>query len=172
MPLAQQFLGQWPGAPFKPGVEILVRAVADAGVVDPNALAAAPAQQVVDRPAVVLAQNIPQRHIHGADRARLAAAVAEEIDRREHVVPVALDIERAAPDQQRREDIVDDGADGARHIEGFAETDQAFVGVDAQPHGIGLLVDPDRLKAGDFHPNLAVQKSDRVLHCKLLIANC
>ena len=73
-------------------------------------------------------------------------------------MPVALDIERAAPDQQRCEDIVDDGADSARHVESFAKTDQALVGMDAQPHRIGLLVDPDRLKPGDFHPNLSVQK--------------
>src|SRR5687767_2440875 len=104
-------------------MKILVRAVADAGVVDPNAVAAAPTQQVIDRPAVVLAQNVPQRNIHSADRAGFAAAVAEEVDRREHIVPEALDIERATSDQQRRKNIVDDGADGTWHIESFAETD-------------------------------------------------
>ena len=64
------------------------------------------------------------------------------------------------------------GADLGRTEEGFAETDQACIGVDAQPHGIGLLINPDRLKPSDFHPNLAVQKRTRTLHCKLLIANC
>src|SRR6478736_443670 len=34
---AQQLLGQRAGTPFKPGVKILVWAVADAGVVDSNA---------------------------------------------------------------------------------------------------------------------------------------
>jgi len=58
---------------------------------------------------------------------------------------------------------VDDGADGARHIERFTETDQPFVGMDAQPHGIGLLIAPNRLKPGDFHPNLSVQKIKKLL---------
>ncbi len=71
-------------------------------------------------------------------------------------MPVALDVERAAADQQRREDIVDDGADRAWDIEGLAKADQAVVGVDAQPHGVGLLVDPDRFEPCDLHLNLAV----------------
>ncbi len=109
--LAEQFGRQIAAVAFRPALVVLVLAVTDAGVVDPDGLAAAPAEQVIDRLARVLAEQVPQGHIHGADGAGLAATIAEEVDGVEHILPVALDIEGAAPEQQVGKHVVHHRAD-------------------------------------------------------------
>src|SRR5690554_939298 len=126
--------------PAGPAVVVLVFAVTDTGVIDPDRVAAATTQQVIDRLACVLPQQIPQGYIYGADGARLAAAIAKEVYRVEHILPVALNIKGAAPDQEIGKDIMHHRADGARHIEGFTQADQAVIGVDAYPGSIRLLI--------------------------------
>ena len=144
-------MGQLTGVAFHPGLGVLVGAVAETGVVDGDAVAAASAEQVVDGLAAVLAGDVPEGDVDGADGARFGAAVAEYVDGGEHGVPVALDVEGAASQQQGSEIVVDEGADGARRVGGLAEADQAVVGVDAEPERVGVAPEPDRLQAGDFH---------------------
>src|SRR5205085_4633513 len=74
--LSQQLLRKLAAMAFEPALEVLMLAVAHTGVVDPNRLAAAAAQQVVDGLAGILSQQVPQRHVHRADRPHLAAAIA------------------------------------------------------------------------------------------------
>ena len=49
--------------------------MAETGVVDGDAVAVASAQQVVERLCGVLAEDVRQRDVHGADGQRLGAAV-------------------------------------------------------------------------------------------------
>jgi len=149
--LAEQLGRQLAAMPVRPPFVVLMFAVADTGIVDPDRLAAAAAEQIVNGLVRVLPQQVPERHVHCADGARLAAAVAEEIDRVEHILPVALDVEGAASQQKVGEHIVHHRADRARHVEGLAQPNQPVVGVDPYPGGIGLFVDPDCLQACDLH---------------------
>src|SRR5579862_5222903 len=131
--LCQQMLCEFAGATFSPQVIVRILSVADAGVVDGYALAIAASQQVVNGLSGVLAQQVPQSDINGGDGAHFRAGEAAEIDQRKKVVPVVLDIDGIAPDQEGREEIVYDCADCARQIVSFAEANQAIIGVDADP---------------------------------------
>ena len=94
--IAQQLGGQFPRAPFAPGMVVLIGAVANACIVDRNPLAITSAQQIVDRLAGGLAHNIPQRHIYRADGARLCPSVTEKVHGGEEIVPMVFNIKRAA----------------------------------------------------------------------------
>ena len=99
----------------------------------------------------VLAGDVPEGDVDGADGTCLGAAVAIGVDGGEHCVPVALDVEGALPQQQGGKLVVDEGADGARRVGGLAQPDQTVVGVDTQPERVRMAPEPDRLQAGDFH---------------------
>ena len=74
-------------------------------VVDPRLVAGLAAEQLVDRHAEVLARDVPERDVDGAERAhdRRAAEVARAVQ----VLPVVLDPQRVLADQVVRE-LVDD----------------------------------------------------------------
>ena len=149
--LAEQVCGELAGAAFHPGASVLVGAVAEAGVVDGDAVAAAAAEEVVDGLAGVLAGDVPEGDVDGADGAGFGAAEAVGVDGGEHGMPVALDVEGILFEEEGGELVVDEGADGAGRVGGLAEADGAVVCVDAQPERVGVAAEADGFEADDFH---------------------
>ena len=126
-------------------------AVAGAGVVHPDPLAATPSEELVERPVDRLAEEIPECEFNRRVSARLdpAAAKAEVTD---HGPGVAIDLERVLPQQVRRNGLVNVSLDRLSAIERFPEPDEPFVGMDPYPEEIGELAKPDSLDRRDFHP--------------------
>src|ERR1039458_6035876 len=110
------------GPPSRPRRIIRVLSVANASVVDGNSITIAATQQVVNRLAGMLPGEVPQSNVDGGDGAHLRARITKEIHQGEHVVPMVLDIERIAPDQQGCEDVVNHGADRAGGVIGFTQS--------------------------------------------------
>ena len=86
-----------------------------------------------------------------AELPRISAPVEPEADVADEVLGDAVDGERVAAEQLRRDRLVDIGLDRLRHEEGLAEPDEALVGVDAQPEEVGELLEPDGFDGGDLH---------------------
>jgi hypothetical protein len=122
-----------------------------AGVVHEDPVADSAAKQVVDGLAGILTEEIPERYIHRRHCAHLGAGEAEEVHGGEHVRPVPLDIEHRLADQQVGKHVMDDRGHGARRVVGLAQPDQSLIGVDAQPHGVGVCVEPYSLELFDLH---------------------
>ena len=116
-------------------------------VVDTQAVARLAAQQLIDRYPEVLAGDVPEGDVDGAEGAHdgRAAKVARAVE----VLPVMLDPQRVLADQVGRE-LVDDGlarlevAPGAR----FAQSHDALIGLDLDEQ---VTVDRNRLDPNDFH---------------------
>ena len=130
---------------------MLVIAIINARVVDGDAIARATAQQVIDRLAGVLPQQVPQRDVNCRDRARFCPGEAKEVYGGKHVGPVVLDVEGRLADQQVRQHVVDDRGDRSRRVERLAEADEPVVGVNPKPQRIRLSIDPDGFQLLDLH---------------------
>jgi hypothetical protein len=126
---------------------------------------AAGAEKLVHRQPGDLAGDVPQRDVDAADRIYDDAAPPELPRLRKHLLPVRLDQQRILPDQERRHNLVDDGGRDAAAEPGFADADDAAVGLDLHqqpaaprlhPGGAGvgridLARQRDRANGGDFH---------------------
>ena len=108
-------------------------AVAGAGVVGADPVVAEAAQQLMDRLAGRLAEEIPERDIDGGEAAHLRAAAAETDIGRAQGVGVLVDPQGILAQKIGRRTLVDIGRDGLGAEEGLAEADQAFVGHHLDP---------------------------------------
>src|SRR5207244_2009511 len=111
--------------------------VTHAGIVDRDAFAAAAAEQSVDRLTILLAGEVPQRDVQRRDGPHFGPGKAAKIHERKQVVPVILDVEGVASDQQGRKYIVNDGAHRAGEVIGFAQANEGVVGGDTNPKVVG-----------------------------------
>ena len=64
---------------------------------------------------------------------------------------MSLDRERIATNEQGTKVVMYRRFDDRGGVEGFAETDNALVGVDLNPNVMRLLCDTDGFDLGDFH---------------------
>ena len=115
----------------------------------------APAEQPPDRLAERLPVDVPERDVDGGVAAHLGAGIARaDIDAAEPPV-VQLDVARILADQIGRDIVVEIGGDRPGRPEGLARSDQAGIGVDAQPEQERKLGEPQRLDADDLHERFA-----------------
>ena len=133
--------------------------IAGAGVVDADVVAAFATQGGVQRHVGRLAKNVPQRDVNGRVAARLGAGatpaqVAGEL-------PVAgFDRQRVFAQQLRAGPLMDVSLHRLRTHKGFTQTDQSLVGVDAHPHDVGELIEPQGFNFGNFQ--FTLQKKPQV----------
>ena len=123
---------------------------AGAGVVGPDLVAAKAAKKLGDGLAGRLAEQVPQRDVEGRVAAgfgtgRPKTEVADQIRREQ------IDLLRVTPDHARCDVLVHIGFDGFGGEEGFAQPDEALVGVNMQPQQVRMFLDPDRFDLGDLH---------------------
>ena len=111
-------------------------AVAGAGVVGADAVPAEAAEKLVDRLPRRLAEQVPERDVHGRPTPRLGACAGKS-DIRSEVPPNALDGAGVAPEQLRRRGLVQIGLDRAGPEKGLAEARQPLVGMHPHPEHIG-----------------------------------
>ena len=126
-------------------------AIAGAGVVDADLRARQTAQQLMDRLAGRLAENVPERDVERGQAAHLGAAAGEPDVGVEQRARVPVDRERVLAQQARRRRLVDVGDRGVRSEERFAEAEQALVGVHVHPEQIRELVELNGLDRADPH---------------------
>ena len=126
-------------------------AIAGAGVVDADLRARQAAQQLMDRLAGRLAEDVPERDVERGQAAHLGAAAGEADVGVEQRARVPVDRERVLAEQARRRRLVDVGDRGVRPEERLAEADQALVGVHVHPEQIRELVELNGLDRGDLH---------------------
>src|SRR5260370_7519295 len=105
---------------------VLVDAAAGIGL-DP---VAAGAEQAIDRQLGDLAGDVPQRDVDAADRLHDEAAPAVLPGAREHLLPEIFDQLRVLANEQRREVFFDHRRGDAAADPGFADADEATVGLD------------------------------------------
>ena len=106
------------------GARVVV--VAGAGVVGADAVATGPAQQLIDRLAHGLAEDVPQRHVDDGGRTDLRARAGEAEIARHQVLVVELDGECILAQQIGRDQLVNLGLDRERAARGLAQPDQAL----------------------------------------------
>ena len=99
------------------------------------------AKEFVDGHAERLSLDVPQCDIECGYRAHLGAAISGVIGESEHRLPMSFDRERVATDEQWAEVVMYSRFDDRGGVEGFAETDNALVGVDLNPNVMRLLGD-------------------------------
>ncbi len=99
-----------------------------------QARAQGPAQQLVDRRAAHLAEQVPQRDLDAADREHPEPTPPVDHGPAMHQVDHRLDAQRVLADDQRRQALLDDAHHRERRAvgEGLAEPGDALVGV--HPH--------------------------------------
>src|SRR5207247_4950551 len=109
-------------------------------------------EQLVDRHAVRLARDVPQRRVDRPDGRRPDATGREEAAAEEYL-PEVLDAGRVLPDQQRPRVLHEaDHRLLARRQVGFAHPPEARVGVDGHEQPVALLVEHRiRLDVGNLH---------------------
>ena len=134
-------------------------AVAGAGIVDADLVVREAAQALMDWLSDSLAEQVPQRDVHGGRGAHLHAAAAEAEILILQRPGMTVDLQRGLPEQQRRHGLMDLRLDSAGAKEGLPESDQSLVGVDVDPEQIGKLPESDRLEGRDLHG-----VSSRALH--------
>ena len=110
------------------------------GLVEGDAVAVGPAEQVVHRPPRVLARDVPQRVVHRAQRHREHAAPPVEDGRLVHLVPELLDVEGVGVHEQVLQVPVDD-LDGGAAPGPHAEAGHALVGLDDGDDGRRQLLE-------------------------------
>ena len=120
-------------------------AVAGAGVVGADPVVAEPAQELMDRLARRLAEEIPERDVDGGEPPHLRAAAAEPDIGRAERVGMLVDPQGVLAQQIGRGAFVDIGRDGLGAEEGLAQADQPLVGHHLDPDQIGELRQLDRL---------------------------
>ena len=96
---------------------------AGAGVVGADAVAREAAEELGDRLAGDLAEQVPQRDVEGGVAAEFGAGRAEA-DIGDEVAGDAIDGERIAAEHLRRDHLMDVGLDGRGGEERLAEADQ------------------------------------------------
>lgn len=136
------------------GAALPSRAVAVAGVVDADLVAARPAEQRVDRHARGLAEQVPERDVDRGDRADLRARALVADQRHQAALEravVQVDAPRVAAEQVGRRDLVHVAAYRLGVEAGLAEADQALVGVHAHPGEMRPLRGRDRVDGCDAH---------------------
>ena len=120
--------------------------------VDHHAGAALATQQLVQRHVGGLGLDVPQRRVHGGDRAhghRAAAPVGPAVQ----VLPDVFDLVRVAPDQAGN-DVLRQVADHGQFAPvegGVADAGQAFIGLDFQGDEVAAGAADDDAGVGDFH---------------------
>jgi hypothetical protein len=127
-------------------------AVARAGVVDADPLAARAAQELVEGLAGGAAPKVPEGDVHGGAAAGLrATADRPEVRRLPQRAGVPLDLQWVTPEQVGGGGLVDVALHRLRAEEGLAESHQAVVGLDADPQQVGELAEPQRVDLDDLH---------------------
>ena len=128
---------------------------AGAGVVDPDFFPAEAAEQLVDRQAGRLAEQVPEGEIDRGIAPHLDAASGKTrkmvTDLGHQRAGVALDPERVFPQKVRRAGLVDVGDRRLGIAEGLAETPEALVGLKLDPDEVAELGELDGLECGDLH---------------------
>jgi hypothetical protein len=81
----------------------------------------------------------------------------------QQVVVVRLDGQRVLAQQVGRGEFVDLRLHGLRAAEGFAQADQAAVGVDLHPGDVGIGGHMDRVDLRDLHAGVGLRPSVDVL---------
>ena len=126
-------------------------AVARAGVVGADPVPAQAPQQLVDRLPGRLAEEVPERDVHGGAPAGLGAG-AREADVGREVPADALDRERVPAEHRHRRRLVQVRLNRPGAEERLPEPREPFVGVHPHPQHVRKLVEPDRLERRDLHP--------------------
>ena len=127
-------------------------AVAGAGVVGADPLARGAAEQLVDRLAADLAEEVPERDVDRRAAALLDAGGVEADERVQRRASGASIRERVLAEQVGGGRLVHPGRDGLGAEERLAEPADPLVGVDADVAEVRELADQDRLEPGDLHP--------------------
>ena len=96
------------------------------------------ADQLVDRPAAGLADDVPERDVDAAQRRRRHALAAVVLDAVVEVFPDHLDVERVAADDARAELRLDVGLGDRRRAVALAPADDAVGGLDLDDAGAAL----------------------------------
>ena len=125
--------------------------VARAGVVGADAIAARPAQQLMDRLLHRLAEDVPQGEIDHRRRAHLGAGAGEAQVAVHQLAIVQLDRQRVLAQQVRRDQVVDLRLHRQRAARGLPQSHQPCVGVDLSQQQIGPARQPDGLDGADLH---------------------
>ncbi len=120
-----------------------------------HALAACPAQEIVDRQAGDLALDVPQRSVDRGDRAHRDRA-APPVRAAVQVLPGILDARRIPTDQRRNHVFGEVGGDGelAAVERRIADAGDAFVGLDLQRDEIAAGTGDDDAGGGDLHARI------------------
>ena len=115
--------------------ELVERLAVEAARVDRNRPLRAAAEQLEHRLLRRLAEDVPQRDVHGADRHHPDALPPERHRLSIHVLPEELDVERVLADEQRRQVEIDRLLRQPRRQRGVADADVAGVreDLDDQP---------------------------------------
>ena len=138
------------GAPVGTAAHV---AVARAGVVGADPVPAQAPQQLVDGLTGRLAEQVPERDVHGGAPTGLGAG-AREADVGREVPADALDRERVPAKHRRRRRFVQVRLDRPGTEERLPESREPFVGVHPHPQHVRKLVEPDRLERSDLHASL------------------
>jgi hypothetical protein len=170
-PVGQQILGE-PAGVRQERLQVLVRsaglavadapvidrlhrpltdvAVAGAGVVDRDRLAARPSEELIERQPAHLSEEIPERDVDRRVATQLdaGARVPEVPAQRGHVT---LDLERILPQQVRRDRLVQVRLDGASAEERLSQPDESVVGVHRDEKEVGELLEAQGVDASDLH---------------------
>ena len=136
---------------FVPGFIIANPTETEAGVVGGDLVARLAAQQVIERRAVVQPHDVPEGDFKGGKRARLGAGVTVVHDVIHHEAPESLDIERVLTQRERRDCAMQRRFGAGNLVDGFAQADQAAVGVDAHGEQARVGFPLQRFDPRDFH---------------------
>ena len=126
----------------------------DAGIVEGNVFAKLPANQVEDRLACILAEQIPKGDVEGGNRPHFGARIAKKIGGGKQVLPMALAIKNGFPEQHGRREIMDDRLYGSGYIKGFAGSFEAVGSKNMHPEEVGMLRETQGLNADNLHAGL------------------
>ena len=126
---------------------------ARAGIVGANLAAGEAAQQLGERLARHLAEDVPERDVDGGIAAHLGAGRGKA-DIAGQAARDGVDGERVPAEKERRGALVDIGLDGAGTEEGLPQAGDSLIGMDQHPAKIGVLVDPDSLDTRDLQDGI------------------
>ena len=134
---------------------------AGAGVVGADAVAREAAEELGDRLAGGLAEEVPERDVDGRIATGFGAG-GPEADIADKVAGNQVDGQRIAAEEQRRGGLVDVRLHRARPEERLAKAGDPGVGVDLHPQQVGVFRDADCLDFGDLHVGLVSQPAKRL----------
>src|SRR5439155_3445515 len=126
-------------------------AVSGAGVVCADPIAAKTPQQLVNRLAGHLAEEIPERDVDGGETPHLHAAAAEPDIGGTQRMRVLVDAQGVLAQQVGCRALMDVGSDGIGAEEGLAQAYRPLIGMDLDPQKIGELREQYSFDRGDPH---------------------